>query len=63
MLMDKKKELLNLHPASFRIHFTMETDEEMEMLLQSFQQIFRQGAPEKNILKDFTRGHFSRGIE
>lgn len=63
MLMDKKKELLSLHPAAFRLHFTMETEGQMAALLKSFREIFREEVPEKNILKDFTRGHFTRGIE
>ena len=63
MLMDKKRELQNLHPASFRIHFTMENEGQISALLKSFQEIFREGAAEKNILKDFTRGHFARGLE
>lgn len=63
MLMDKKKELQSLCPSSFRIHFTMETETQMSALLKSFHKIFEEGVPEKNILKDFTRGHFTRGIE
>lgn len=63
MLIDKKKELLELAPASVRIQFIMETDEEIRALLHSYESIYRDGLPEKNILKDFTRGHFARGIE
>lgn len=63
MLIDKKKELLELAPASVRVHFIMETEEEMRALLSSYKSIYRDGLPVKNILKDFTRGHFNRGIE
>ena len=63
MLIDKKKELLELAPASVRVHFIMETEEEMRALLSSYKSIYRDGLPAKNILKDFTRGHFARGIE
>lgn len=63
ILFDKKKELLNLNPASVRIHFTMENERMMRRLLESYESIYFQQKPEKNILKDFTRGHFTRGIE
>lgn len=63
MLFDKKKEIFELSPASVRIHFTMEKEAQMKALLQSFVSIYREGRPEKNVLKDFTRGHFTRGIE
>lgn len=63
MLFDKKKELLMLNPASVRMHFTMESESMMHQLLCSFEEIYVQDMPAKNILKDFTRGHFSRGIE
>ena len=63
MLFDKKKEIFELAPSSVRIHFIMETEAQMKTLLQSFVSIYREGRPEKNVLKDFTRGHFTRGIE
>lgn len=63
LLMDKKKELLSLNPSVFRIHFTMETKSQMVQILDTFENMYIHGRPEKNILKDFTRGHFTRGIE
>ena len=63
MLMDKKKELLTLHPSAFRMHFTMESGSEIKTLLESFRNIYIRGINADNILKDFTRGHFTRGIE
>jgi putative protease len=63
MLIDKKKELLTLCPEAFRIHFTMETEAQMKALLKNFDEVYVQGTAEKNILENFTRGHFTRGIE
>ncbi len=63
MLMDKKKELLTLHPSAFRMHFTMESGSEIKALLESFRNIYIREINADNILKDFTRGHFTRGIE
>lgn len=63
MLLDKKKELLTLNPLAFRMDFTMENKEQMSELLKSFDEIYIQDRPERNVLKEFTRGHFTRGIE
>ena len=63
ILFDKKKEIQNLNPASVRMHFTMESPSMMRHLVLSYEQIYSGQMPEKSILKEFTRGHFSRGIE
>ena len=63
MLLDKKKELLNLNPVSLRLHFTMESENVMRKLIELYESIYVYHEPEKNILKEFTRGHFTRGIE
>ena len=63
ILFDKKKEILNLNPSSVRMHFTMESPSMMRHLISSYEQIYTGQMPEKSILKEFTRGHFTRGIE
>lgn len=63
MLLDKKKELLTLKPASVRMNFTMESEEQMCALLNCFEKIYIKHCSENHGLKDFTRGHFNRGIE
>lgn len=62
VLLDKKKEVFRLNPASLRIHFTVENESQMMKVLQTFRQIYILGEmPE--IQKDLTRGHFNRGVE
>jgi len=63
MLLDKKKEILNLAPAALRLNFTMEGLEQMEAMIENYREVYIQDGQERNILKDFTRGHFTRGIE
>ena len=63
ILFDKKKEILSLNPASVRIHFTMESPSMIRHILSSYEKIYEGQSMEKDILKEFTRGHFTRGIE
>lgn len=63
MLLDKKDELLRLNPAFFRMDFTMETEKEMAALVQNYRDLYIRGEKGENILKDFTRGHFTRRVE
>ena len=63
ILFDKKKEIFSLNPASVRIHFTMESPSMIRHILSSYEKIYEGQSMEKDILKEFTRGHFTRGIE
>ena len=63
ILFDKKKELIQLNPASLRMHFTMESAIEMRHILDTYEAIWDDRWSGKTILKEFTRGHFTRGIE
>ena len=55
-LLDQWEELRRLGVGAFRISFTTEKKEETEQILQAF---LERKKPEK----DFTRGHFKRGVE
>ena len=58
-----KEELLELSPASLRLHFTTEKKEEMERILRTFYEEWND-LPISNAMRgDFTRGHYKRGIE
>ena len=55
-LLDQWEALRRLGVGAFRISFTTEKKEETEQILQAF---LERKKPEK----DFTRGHFKRGVE
>jgi putative protease len=56
-------ELRQLRPASLRLHFTVETEEEIKHILQSFFEEWKEGNSTVGIRGEFTRGHYKRGVE
>jgi len=62
-LMDCTREFERLRPGSVRIHFTMETREEMSGILKEAVRVYKQGASPSWKPKEFTRGHVKRGVE
>ncbi len=63
VLIDQKNEIEELNPKAIRLHFTIESENEVKEILKSYNQVFVDnvscGEPEF----DFTRGHFKRGIK
>lgn len=61
-LSDCSKEVLQMHPAVLRLEFTDETPEQIRQISKLYCSAFLKN--EKNLqLKQFTRGHFKRGVE
>lgn len=58
-----KKELENHRPASLRLHFTIEKENEMKQIIRTFYEEWNGMMISKNMRGDFTRGHYKRGIE
>ncbi|MBB5265044.1 putative protease [Catenibacillus scindens] len=54
VLYDMEDKVGRLQPAAVRFNFTFETPEMIRRILEN---------PRANIFKDFTRGHFNRGVE
>lgn len=52
-----------LAPTALRLQFTIETPEEMERVLLSFSESWAAGKAVQQPVKEFTRGHFKRGVE
>ena len=63
MLLDKKNEILKLNPAGLRLHFIKEDLNVIKGLIESYEEIYQNGHKGTNRLKEFTRGHFARGVE
>lgn len=62
-LLDCTRELRRLQPASVRLHFTLEREEEIRRILKEAVQVFKKGAQPGQPPKEFTRGHLKRGVE
>ncbi len=62
-LLGQEKLIGRLHPGALRLAFTMETPEQTKQILDAFADHFLHGEDTRDPLKDFTRGHFKRGVE
>lgn len=63
VLLDRSKEINDLSPRSVRLHFTFENKEEALSIVNRMIQAFVYQKEQKNPCKEFTRGHFNRGVE
>ena len=50
-------------PSSVRIHFTMESEEEMRRMIDLFNEEWKEGKPVSQMGGEYTRGHYNRGVE
>lgn len=62
-LLGQEKLVGRLAPGALRLAFTLETPEQMRQILDAFADHFLYGEDTKDPLKNFTRGHFKRGVE
>ena len=63
LLFDCKNEISALKPDGLRMKFTIETEEETIRILKAFLEEGKKKEVLPVLLKDFTRGHFRRGVE
>ncbi len=62
-LLHQLGEVQALHPASARLSFTIESTEEIERIFAYYRQAKAGKLDKGHYLKDFTNGHFKRGVE
>lgn len=77
-LLDRMEQIETLHPAAFRLAFTVEDERETKLVLQDLEQFRRtaglngpallknsddRSSAEKRSVKEITRGHFARGVQ
>ena len=62
-LLGQEKLIRRLAPGALRLAFTLETPEQMKAVLDAFADQFLHGEETRDPFKDFTRGHFKRGVE
>ena len=64
-LLHHQQELQRLAPEAVRLHFTIENKKKMEQVFELYRQAFQENrkiSPEQ-YFKDYTNGHFKRGVE
>lgn len=57
------KEVKSLSPKGIRLNFTFETEEEVMKILKAYTQVYRYEQDSPVEIKDYTKGHFKRGIQ
>lgn len=62
-LLGQESLLARLAPSAIRLQFTLETPEEIRTITDAFADMWMEGKAVVSPLKDFTRGHFKRGVE
>ena len=62
-LLGLEDKVRRLNPEALRLQFTIETPEEVEVLIQAYADSFGAGRTVVQPSRDYTRGHFNRGIE
>lgn len=62
-LLGNRDEVMRLKPASVRLQFTVETQEEAGTIADAFAQAYLHGKNVPETIQNFTRGHFKRGVE
>lgn len=61
-LLEEVAEIQNLNPRNIRLDFSNETGEEVSKVLKSFVDVFKHGIDSSLNLREYTKGHFRRGI-
>lgn len=62
-LLSDWEDVLSLDTSSVRLQFTTESEDEVMNITNAYISTFVQEEPKELRIKDFTRGHFRRGIE
>lgn len=57
------EDVIRLRPGNIRLVFTFESPGETEKIILAFVQAYLYDSPQDTAVKDFTRGHFRRGVE
>lgn len=62
-LLNNDKEIKNLNPKGIRLNFTFESEKEVLQILKAYTQVYKYGRESSFELKEYTKGHFNRGIQ
>ena len=63
VLIDQKKEIMELNPKAIRMHFTVEDRAETRKVIGLYEKVFSGEYTATEWETEFTRGHFKRGIK
>ncbi|MBP3664983.1 MAG: U32 family peptidase, partial [Tyzzerella sp.] len=62
-LADNFDEIVGMKPRCVRLQFTMEDAKETAQIISDYADVFLNGKRSIRNMKEFTRGHFKRGVE
>lgn len=62
-LLRSRDEVMSMNPISVRLQFTVETPEEVGRIAEAYVQAYMNGEDVPEMIQNFTRGHFKRGVE
>ncbi|MEF9997512.1 MAG: U32 family peptidase [Lachnospiraceae bacterium] len=63
VLLDSKIEIDKVHPKAIRLQFTTEQGTEIQDIITSYGKVFIDGQLSYDMPKNYTRGHFKRGVK
>ena len=62
-LADKAEEIRKLMPAQTRLDFTVENKEQVREICKIYMNAFTEGKKMEPQIREYTRGHFKRGVK
>ena len=62
-LADKSEEIRKLMPAQIRLDFTIENKEQVREICKIYVDAFTEGKKMEPQIREYTRGHFKRGVK
>ena len=60
---DKAEEIRKLMPAQIRLDFTVENKEQVREICKIYMNAFTEGKKMEPQIREYTRGHFKRGVK
>ncbi len=63
VLLNQSEEIMKMSPANLRLDFTVESKEEMQTIIKAYVMAFFEHKEVDLLVKNFTKGHYKRGIE
>lgn len=62
-LLNNEKEIMNLNPKGIRLNFTFESEKEVLQILNAYSDVYVYGKESSFQIREYTKGHFKRGIQ
>ena len=63
VLLNHSEEIIKMSPANLRLDFTIEDSKEVQMIIEAYVTAFYESKEVNLTIKNFTKGHYKRGVE